>query len=142
MVRIEISKVMGHPRARVWEALANLESHVAWMKDAVSLTFTSESRRGPGTEMRVTTAVGPVRTVDLLRVTGWNEGESIDVEHLGLVRGQGRLKVLGDEDGSVVSWTEDLRFPWRLGGPVTAVFARPILAAIWKGNLNRLDESL
>lgn len=142
MVRIRVSREMDHPRVTVWEALADLGSHPTWMKDAESLVFTSDLIRGVGTEMAVKTVVGPFRTVDVMRVTGWEEGCSIDVEHSGLVQGSGRLEVQGDDDRSEVSWDEELRFPWWLGGPVTAIAARPALLRIWRGNLERLEETL
>jgi hypothetical protein len=33
-------------------------------------------------------------------------------------------------------------FPWYLGGPLTALLAAPVLAAIWKRNLSRLKSQL
>ena len=39
-------------------------------------------------------------------------------------------------------WEEKLRFPWRLGGPVTALAAWPVLRSMWKGNLLRLKTRI
>lgn len=39
-------------------------------------------------------------------------------------------------------WEEKLRFPWRLGGPVTALAAWPVLRSMWKGNLKRLKTRI
>lgn len=108
------------------------------MKDAVSVVFTSEQRMGVGTTMEVATRVGPVRTMDVLEVIGWTEGQSIEITHKGLVKGTGTLSVSPRESGSLVSWEEELRFPWYAGGRVTYWFARPILSRIWAGNLERL----
>lgn len=142
MAHIEVIRDLPIRQDVVWDALADLESHVDWMKDAESIDFTSESRRGVGTVMEVETRVGPLRTLDVIEVTGWNEGESIDVEHRGLVTGVGTLAV-GPTNGSTrVTWVEDLRFPWWLGGPLTAFLAKPVLAAIWRGNLKRLEETI
>lgn len=126
----------------VWDALADLGSHSEWMRDAEEIVFTTDQTRGPGTVMEVETRVGPLRTLDVLEVTGWEEGTSIDVVHRGLVTGTGTLSVIPQGEGSNVDWDEDLTFPWWLGGPVTAWLARPVLAAIWRGNLRRLEESL
>ncbi len=126
----------------VWEALADLRSHAEWMKDAESVEFATEMERGVGTAMRVATRVGPFRTMDVIEVTGWTESESIDVIHKGLVTGSGTLAVSRTNGSTRVSWIENLRFPWWLGGPVTALLAKPVLAAIWRGNLERLEESL
>ncbi len=40
------------------------------------------------------------------------------------------------------TWQERLAFPWYLGGPLTALLAAPVLAAIWKRNLRRLKSLL
>lgn len=39
-------------------------------------------------------------------------------------------------------WEERLRFPWRLGGPITAAAAWPVLRSMWKGNLQRLKSQI
>ena len=39
-------------------------------------------------------------------------------------------------------WEEKLRFPWRLGGPITAAAAWPVLRSMWKGNLQRLKAKI
>lgn len=142
MARIEVTRDMPIRHDLVWEALADLESHAQWMKDAESIEFATEQRTGVGTSMRVATRVGPLRTMDVLEVTGWQEGESIDVVHRGLVTGTGTLAATRANGSTRVSWVEDLRFPWWLGGPLTALFAKPVLAAIWRGNLERLEDSL
>lgn len=92
--------------------------------------------------MDVDTVVGPFRTTDVMEVVGWEEGRSIDVVHEGLVSGRGTLSVEPHLDGVRVRWDETLSFPWWLGGPITAWFARPFLGAVWRGNLRRLEEML
>lgn len=87
--------------------------------------------------------VGPFRTVDIIEVVGWDEGRSIEVAHHGLVKGRGMLAADPDERGqTTVSWEEDLVFPWWLGGGFTAWLATPVLTAIWRGNLRRLEDVL
>lgn len=142
MARIEVSREMAVPHEVVWKALADLGSHAGWMKDAGSVEFTSEQTTGIGVVMEVETRIGPLRTLDILEVTGWDEGRSIDVAHRGLVTGEGRLEATPIDGRTQVSWIEDLEFRWWLGGPVTAWLARPVLAAIWRGNLRRLEGSL
>lgn len=92
--------------------------------------------------MRVRTVIGPFRLSDEMEVTGWDEGRYIEVTHTGLVTGRGRLSVVPDGAGTLVEWEESLRFPWWLGGGLTAWLARPFLAALWRGNLGRLEETL
>lgn len=140
MARIAVAREMPVSHDRVWVAIADLASHATWMRDARWIVFVGDQRRGVGTQMRVRTVIGPFRTVDVMEVTQWVEGRSIEVAHRGWVRGQGRLVAEPGGEGTVVTWEETLAFPWWLGGAVTAWLARPILTAIWKENLARLEE--
>ena len=142
MARIAVSRDMNLPRDVVWRAIADLGSHAEWMRDARSIVFQGEQRRGVGTRMEVETVVGPMRTVDVMEVVGWDEGNFVEVEHRGLVKGRGVLSLSGSGDHTQVSWVEELTFPWWLGGTMAALLARPVLAAMWRGNLRRLEESL
>lgn len=143
MARIEVSRVMAAPPEKVWEELADLASHPEWMRDARGIEFLSETRQGVGTRVEVETRLGPFRTLDMMEVTGWDEGHSIEMEHRGLVRGRGVLSVTRErEDRAVVSWLEDLAFPWWAGGELTALLAAPVLRLVFGGNLRRLEERL
>lgn len=142
MPRIAVSRTMPFPRETVWAAVADLGSHHEWMSDARSVQFGSDQRRGVGTRIRVETVIGPVRTIDEIEVVGWVEGESVEVEHKGLIRGMGRFVVSHHGAGTEVEWVEELTFPWYLGGDVTAWMARPVLAAVWRRNLESLEELL
>lgn len=142
MTRIAVSRRVAVTSERVWSAISDLGSHAGWMKDAESVVFIGARRRGIGTRIEVETVVGPLRMVDVMEVVGWDEGHSIEVAHRGLVKGRGVLSVSGDGDGASICWVEELTFPWWVGNGFTAWLARPVLAAIWRGNLRRLEESL
>jgi len=142
MPRIAVSRVLTAPHDRVWDAISDLGSHPTWMKDAESIEFVGDRRRGEGTRMEVVTVIGPFRTVDVMDVVGWDEGCSIEVAHRGVVRGRGTLSAEEHDDGTLVGWVEELRFPWWLGGALVAWLARPVLAAIWGENLERLEKVL
>jgi hypothetical protein len=139
---ISVSRDVPADHERVWTALADLAAHVDWMKDAKNLTFISAETSGVGAKMRVATVVGPFRTDDVIEVTDWIEGEMIGVAHRGLVKGTGQLSAVPLSVGTRIKWVEDLSFPWWLGGPVTAWVSKPILARMWKGNLQRLEATL
>lgn len=141
MARLTVSRHLDHLAAAVWDRLADLEGHAGWMSDAERITFTSDTRRGAGASMIVRTRVGPFRTDDVLEVTDWDEGRSITVRHGGTVTGIGVLRVDPEGTGSRVTWTEELRFPWWLGGPVTAWLAAPVLRRVWLRNLENLTRS-
>jgi hypothetical protein len=88
--------------------------------------------------MRVLTKVGPLRTVDVIRVLGWEPQRSIAVRHEGLVTGEGEFRLQSAGSGTVFLWVEDLAMPWYFGGRLGAFVAKPVLAAVWRRNLRRL----
>jgi hypothetical protein len=135
-----VSQVVDAPASAVWHQLADIARHVEWMGDAESIRFDSDQRTGVGTRFLCVTRVGPLRTVDRMEVTSWRDGREIGVRHQGVVKGEGRFTVdpSGPGGGTVVTWTERLRFAWYLGGSITALVARPVLRRIWRGNLRRL----
>jgi hypothetical protein len=139
VAQIEVFVVIAAPVEAVWEAAADLASHVEWMADAESIIFLSERRSGVGTKMKVATRVGPLRTTDIMQVTEWENSRRIGVRHTGLVTGEGAFVLTPiDSDTTRFTWRERLTFPWYLGGPITALCAAPILRLIWKRNLERL----
>lgn len=142
MARIKVSRRIDASHQDVWAALADLGSHDRWMRDAESIVFVTDQTRGVGTQMQVTTVVGPFRTIDEMEVVGWADGESISVIHQGVIKGRGVLAAGAHGDATEVTWEEELAFPWYLGGAVTAWLATPVLGAIWRGNLRRLEETV
>ena len=123
---------------RVWAELADLGSHHLWMADADDILFEGPQTAGLGTRMLVPTRVGPFRTTDLMTVTEWDVGRAMSVEHVGAVSGSGRFELEPSGTGTRLTWSEQLRFPWWLGGPVGAWLAGPVLKRIWRANLSRL----
>ena len=136
--------------------MSNLASHVEWMHDAVAIEFVGDREQGVGTTFDCDTKVGPFRLTDRMEITSWKPSREMGVRHRGLVTGTGRftLTAVGepDEDGrrrprrrsrrrrerTRFVWTERLRFPWYMGGPLGALVARPVLRRIWKKNLKNL----
>ena len=112
------------------------------MEDVESIEFGSEARQGTGTEMRVATRVGPFRTIDVMTVTGWEPPRRISVRHRGLFTGRGEFEISAVGGATRFTWTEEIDFPWRAGGPIGAIVARPILTRIWRRNLQRLKALL
>lgn len=137
-MQVTVSVEIDKPIDEVWADLANLASHAEWMADAEAVEFASESTSGTGTVMRVPTRVGPLTTEDWIIVTDWVELERIAVVHVGLVTGAGAIIVEPQGEGTLVTWDEELSLPLYFGGPIGEVFAKPILSALWLGNLRRL----
>jgi hypothetical protein len=128
------------PLERVWAEIADLGAHGEWMSDATAIHFVGYRTRGLGAQMRVPTKIGPFRSTDLMTVVGWEEGRMIAVEHRGAISGVGRFEVRSLDAGTELAWTESLRFPWWLGGPIGELVARPILRRMWLANLRRFGE--
>lgn len=142
MAEITQSVVIDAPLAVVWKEAADLPSHAEWMADAESIEFLTEARSGLGTRMKVETVVGPLRTTDFMEITDWQEGRSIGVRHTGLVTGSGHFRLAPVAGGTQFTWTETLTFPWYLGGPLTALCAKPVLGWIWRRNLAGLKRRI
>lgn len=140
MESITVSVEVAAPPGFVWDHLSDLSSHTEWMSDAVSITFETEQRRGVGARMRVPTRVGPLRVIDIMEVDRWTEARTIGVRRLGRIGGWGRFDLSPRPGGSRLDLTESLRFPWYMGGPLTARLARPVLRRIFAANLRRFRD--
>jgi hypothetical protein len=134
-IRIRVTTSIASPRDRVWADVSNLASHVEWMLEAQTITFTSVTTAGVGAAFDCATRVGPIRLVDRMQITAWRAPDLIGVEHVGLVRGDGRfvLEAVGPAR-TQFTWDEVLTMPWWLGGPL----AKPVVWLIWRLNLRSL----
>jgi uncharacterized protein YndB with AHSA1/START domain len=141
--RISVSEEIDAPRERVWRAVEPIERHVDWMVDAEAIRFESEQQRGPGTRFVCDTRVGPITLHDRMEITDWVPGERMGVRHSGVVTGTGQFELTSiDLDRRTrFTWTEELRFPWYLGGRLgERLGGRWVLARIWRRNLRRLAQ--
>lgn len=141
MAHINVSIDIPASAERVWQVVEPVERHVDWMADAESIEFLTDQRRGVGTSFLCRTKVGPIRLTDKMRITRWEPGRAMGVEHVGLVTGSGvfTLEPLSATSTRFV-WDETLIFPWWLGGPLGAfVGGKIVLRSIWRGNLRRLS---
>ena len=140
-MKLRVTITLDASPAEVWRVLEPIERHVDWMADAVSITFTSATRRGVGTSFDCLTRVGPFRTTDRMTITEWEPERAMGIEHRGFVTGRGRFTLRRRPRGTTrFTWTERLVFPWWMGGPIGALAAKPVLRAIWRRNLRRLKE--
>ena len=142
MQSVAVSVDIAAPVSEVWKMAADLASHGKWMEDVESIEFGSEARQGNGTELRVATRVGPFRTIDVMTVTGWEPPRKISVRHRGLFTGRWEFEISAVGGATRFTWTEEIDFPWRAGGPIGEIVARPILTRIWRRNLQRLKVLL
>jgi hypothetical protein len=136
---VEVTVLIDAPLDRVWAEVEPIEDHVRWMADAESITFTGPTRRGVGTTFECVTRIGPFHTVDRMVVTEWDAPRMMGIRHEGLFTGTGRFTLAAVTPAQTqFTWTEQIRFPWGLGGPVGARAAEPVLRRVWNANLRRL----
>ena len=142
MSRITVSIELAASPARVWEIVEPVERHVDWMADAVAIRFTNSQTRGVGTAFDCDTKVGPIKLTDHMEITEWVPEKSMGVKHVGIVTGTGvfTIEPLGNGQYSKFTWSEELTFPWWLGGPIGEVIGGNIvMKAIWRRNLKKLQ---
>lgn len=130
------------PASFVWADVQDISSHVEWMQDAAEIRFLTDRTHGAGTRFECDTVVGPLKLTDVMEITEWREAEAMGVHHQGIVGGTGEFRLRASGPNTVFSWVEQLEFPWYLGGPIGATLSRPVLRAIWKGNLRRLKHRI
>jgi uncharacterized protein YndB with AHSA1/START domain len=139
MVKLRVSTVLDAPPDVVWAYVEDIESHVHWMHDAVRIRFLTDRRSGVGTRYECDTKVGPLQMTDVMEITEWSPGRAMGVRHQGLVTGSGRFTLKRHRGGRTrFTWAEQLRFPLRRGGPLTARAAKPVLKRVWRRNLREL----
>jgi hypothetical protein len=137
---IQISTHINVSPEILWEELRHINRHVNWMNDAVSITFTSPTTEGVGTQFSCLTKVGPFKTTDIMTITQWQENKTMGVEHVGLVKGTGTFHIEPHGEGSTITWKESLSFPLFFLGSLGALAATPPLTYIWKKNLTNLKN--
>ena len=141
MGRISVSNEIDASPARVWQVIEPIEHHVDWMLDAKSIRFDGEQRRGVGTQFVCETRIGPITLHDRMEITDWEPERRMGVRHAGVVTGSGvfELSPIDLDRRTRFTWTEELRFPWYLGGRLGERFGgRWVLAWIWRRNLKAL----
>jgi hypothetical protein len=78
-----------------------------------------------------------------MAVTEWEPTHVMGIEHHGIVTGRGRFTLQRRPRGRTrFTWTEQLVFPWWMGGVLGTVVAQPVLRAVWRRNLRRLKTQI
>lgn len=139
---IAVEVVIDAPLRIVWADVENIASHTEWMLDAAEIRFLTDQHQGTGTRFECDTVVGPFKLTDLMEITSWEAPTTMGVRHQGIVGGIGEFTLRPSGSSTIFSWVERLTFPWYFAGPLGALVARPVLKAIWKGNLRRLKHRI
>ena len=136
-----MSIIIDRPPSVVWRSVEDIASHVEWMADAEAIRFTSASTRGVGTTFDCDTKIGPFRLTDRMEITEWIPNAAMGVSHVGTVTGAGRflLRAVGNGRTDFI-WEETLTFPLWMGGALGARVGAPVMAQIWRRNLDGLKR--
>jgi hypothetical protein len=143
MGRIQVSIELDATTEQVWDVVEPVERHVDWMADAVAIHFQTDQTRGVGTKFLCDTKVGPITLQDHMEITVWEPGRRMGVAHTGIVTGSGvfELEPIDLDRRTRFTWTEELRFPWFLGGRLgELVGGQFVMKQIWKRNLRELQR--
>jgi hypothetical protein len=141
MSRITVGIELDATPDEVWDVVEPVERHVDWMADAVAIRFEGDQTRGVGTRFTCDTKVGPITLTDHMEITRWEPGRAMGVRHTGVVTGDGVFTLEAIDLGrrTRFTWTENLRFPWFLGGRLgELVGGRLVMRGIWRRNLRSL----
>lgn len=143
MARITVGIDLPASPEAVWNIVEPVERHVDWMADAVAIRFVGEQTRGVGTAFLCDTKVGPITLTDKMEITTWEPRREMGVRHVGVVTGTGTftLTPIDDGKGTRFVWSEELTFPWWLGGKLGEVIGgKIVMRAIWRRNLRELRK--
>jgi uncharacterized protein YndB with AHSA1/START domain len=126
----------------VWRHIEDVSAHGTWMHDAAAIEFRTDQRTGVGTEYEVLTKIGPLRNRDLVRVTRWEPGAYLGIEHNSSVTGTAYFRLEPDGTCTRLCWSEVLTFPWWMGGVLGEQVAKPVLGRVWRNDLRRLKRRI
>src|SRR6266540_449094 len=98
-MRFEEQAMLLADPARVWDLLSDWERQATWMPDVAWIRVVG-SERGLGARLQVRTKVfGIPLATDEVRVTAWERPKRLDVDHVGVVVGEGEWNLEPTEYG-------------------------------------------
>ena len=121
--------------------LTQWERQPEWMLDAKSVEVLTPEREGVGVTIRCPTNLLGVTVEDVMRVTGWQHQEELEVTHLGrVITGSGAFLLSDAPDGGTrIAWWEQVDPPLgALGEWGATTLLLPILKRIFGRSLARL----
>jgi uncharacterized protein YndB with AHSA1/START domain len=138
MSRVRVGTTVAASPRQVWAHISDVRSHSEWMGDADAIRLVAGTANRVGATYEVDTRLGPIRLLDVVEVTEWDDARTMGVRHVGLVTGTGRFTLSECDGGTRFEWDEKLVFPWWMGGPLGALVGGVFLRQVWKRNLRTL----
>ncbi|MCA1839276.1 MAG: SRPBCC family protein [Actinobacteria bacterium] len=134
----EMKIELAAPPAKLWPFLVDWENLGSWMKEGRRFKVTSRAREGVGVTAEADIRIAGVTTHDLIRVTQWQPRRLLEIQHLGWVKGNGRMTIAETGPGSALFWTETLIPPLGLVGSFGLKVLRPLIHRVFRRDLRLL----
>jgi len=126
------------PPEAVWPFLVDWERLHLWMKEGREFRVTSPHREGTGVTAEATIRIAGISTTDPIRISRWEPPRTLEMEHLGWVKGSGLMHCHAHATGTRIEWTETLTPPWGILGAVGMRLLKPLMRRIFASDLRRL----
>ncbi len=143
-MRVDLEVTSSAPRQDVWDVLVDWERQAEWMLDAKAVHVLSTHREGEGVTIQCPTNLLGFTVQDVMRVTGWRDGEYLEVLHLGnVITGKGAFELVDAPDGgTVIRWWEEVDPPLgALGEWGASTLVAPIIRRIFTRSLTNLARA-
>lgn len=128
------------PPEQVWPFLVDWENLSRWMKEGSAFRVTSQTREGVGVTAVAKIKMAGIVTEDPVKVSRWEPPRLLEIQHLGWVKGSGKMTCYEEPSGTHLAWRETLFPPW---GPVGALGIRlmkPVIRRIFTRDLGLLKD--
>jgi Polyketide cyclase / dehydrase and lipid transport len=138
-VVLEMTGVLPATSEAVWALITDWEHLDEWMLEASDFVITSSQKEGVGVEGEATITMAGFRTRDRIRVSGWEEGRCLAIEHLGWVRGLGEMYLTPQgASETLLLWRETLWPPLGGVGALGLVLMKPVMHRIFQRDVRIL----
>lgn len=128
------------PPEAVWRHLVDWENLDSWMQEASGFKVTSAHREGIGVTARATIRIAGITTTDLMQVTRWEPPHSLEIEHMGWVRGNGLMRCTPAPWGTFLFWKETLIPPLGSLGTLGLRILKPLMGSVFRRDLELLRK--
>lgn len=137
-IDLEMGATLPGPPEVVWELITDWEHQDDWMLEASDFEVVSAHREGIGVEAEATISIGGIRTRDRVRITRWEPGRVLGIEHLGWVSGHADMRLVPSNGSTRITWREHFTPPLGIVGALGMTAFKPIMYRIFMRDLRVL----
>ena len=137
-IELEMRALLPGPPEIVWELITDWEHQDDWMLEATDFAVVSSHREGLGVEAEATVSIGGIKTRDRVRITRWESGQVLGIEHLGWVSGHADMTLVPSNGSTRFVWREHFKPPLGVVGAMGMTLAKPLMHRIFMRDLRIL----